>query len=278
MAHEQEEHDSLIKTPKQLIITVVLAFVVPIAIAVLLSQLVTSGRRAEVPAERTATLIAPVARVELGAAAGGPKVAKTGEQVYQAACAACHASGAAGAPKLGDKAAWAARLGQGLEGLTKVVIAGKGAMPARAGNPDLSDLEIARGVVHMANQSGANFKEPAEPAATPAAPAAAPSAPAAPAAAAPAAVAPAATQAAPAAADGKAVYEKACVACHASGVAGAPKFGDKAAWSTRLGQGLDALTKTAIAGKGAMPPKGGNTALSDAEIKAAVSHMVAAAK
>jgi cytochrome c5 len=89
---------------------------------------------------------------------------------------------------------------------------------------------------------------------------------------------PEATQAAPAAADGKAVYEKACVACHASGVAGAPKLGDKAAWSTRLGKGLDALTKTVIAGKGAMPPRGGNTALSDAEIKAAVSHMVAAVK
>jgi cytochrome c5 len=162
-------------------------------------------------------------------------------------------------------------------------------MPARAGNPDLSDLEIARGVAYMGNQSGANFKEPTEPAATPAAPAAAPSAPAAPAAAAaaPAPVAavaaaaaavPEATQATPAAADGKAVYEKACVACHASGVAGAPKLGDKAAWSTRLGKGLDALTKTVIAGKGAMPPRGGNTALSDAEIKAAVSHMVAAVK
>jgi len=77
---------------------------------------------------------------------------------------------------------------------------------------------------------------------------------------------------------GKATYESICKACHEAGIAGAPKFGDKAAWSARLKAGKDSLYASALKGKGAMPPKGGNTSLSDAEVKAAVDHMVAAAK
>jgi cytochrome c5 len=136
----------------------------------------------------------------------------------------------------------------------------------------------------MANAAGANFKEPAAPAAKPAAaaaPAAAPAAAAAPAtlAAAPAAVASAAPAPGAAADDkGKAIYNQACVACHATGVANAPKFGDKAAWAPRIQTGMDALYATSLKGKGAMPPKGGNTALADADVKAAVDYMVAAAK
>jgi cytochrome c5 len=114
----------------------------------------------------------------------------------------------------------------------------------------------------------------------PAAPApAATAAPAtAPAAAAPAAEPGAKAPAAGAAADGKGVYDKTCVACHAAGVAGAPKLGDKAAWAPRIAAGGDALLKSVIGGKGAMPPKGGNTGLSDAEVKAAVDYMVAQSK
>jgi cytochrome c oxidase subunit 2 len=78
--------------------------------------------------------------------------------------------------------------------------------------------------------------------------------------------------------DGKTVYDTACNVCHGAGVAGAPKMGDKAAWATRLKQGKDTLYASAIKGKGAMPPKGGNTALSDDAVKAAVEHMLAAAK
>jgi cytochrome c5 len=74
------------------------------------------------------------------------------------------------------------------------------------------------------------------------------------------------------------VYDQACVACHGQGVAGAPKFGDKAAWAPRIQTGMEALYTTSLKGKGAMPPKGGNTALADADIKAAVDYMVAAAK
>ena len=78
--------------------------------------------------------------------------------------------------------------------------------------------------------------------------------------------------------DGKAIYEATCVACHASGVANAPKLGDKAAWGPRIATGKDALLKSVVAGKGAMPPKAGNAKLSDDEIKAAVEYMLASVK
>jgi cytochrome c5 len=89
------------------------------------------------------------------------------------------------------------------------------------------------------------------------------------------ATAPAAEPAASAAGQGgEAVYTKACIVCHSTGVAGAPKVGDKAAWEPRLAQGMDTLMSTALKGKGAMPPKGGHANLSDAEIKAAIEYML----
>lgn len=74
--------------------------------------------------------------------------------------------------------------------------------------------------------------------------------------------------------DGAAIYNAVCMACHASGVAGAPKTGDKAAWAPRIAQGAATLLKNATNGKGAMPPKGGGADLSDAELKSAVDHLV----
>jgi len=74
---------------------------------------------------------------------------------------------------------------------------------------------------------------------------------------------------------GEKTYSTACVACHASGAAGAPKLGDKAAWAPRIKTGMDALYASSLKGKGAMPPKGGQTALADASVKAAVDYMVA---
>ena len=111
--------------------------------------------------EGAARRIAPVARVELapastGAAAGN----RSGEQIYKSICAACHDSGAANAPKLGDKAAWAPRVKLGLDGLVKSAIAGKNAMPPKGGS-DANDVELARTIVYLANKSGASFKEPA---------------------------------------------------------------------------------------------------------------------
>jgi cytochrome c5 len=113
----------------------------------------------------------------------------------------------------------------------------------------------------------------------------APVAPAAPApAAAPAAVAAVPPPAAPGASKqaasgaGKKTFDAVCTACHTAGVLGAPKFGDKAAWAPRIAQGKDKLYQSALHGKNAMPAKGGNSSLSDADVKAAVDYMVSAAK
>ena len=80
------------------------------------------------------------------------------------------------------------------------------------------------------------------------------------------------------AADGKAVYEKTCVTCHGTGVANAPKLGDKAAWGPRVGTGKAALLASVKGGKGAMPPKGGNADLTDDDLSAAVDFLMSAAK
>jgi cytochrome c5 len=93
-------------------------------------------------------------------------------------------------------------------------------------------------------------------------------------AAAPAPAPSAAEPAAAAAQSGEAVYSSACIACHSTGVAGAPKVGDKAAWEPRLSQGMDVLMSSALKGKGAMPPKGGNTSLSDDDVKSAIDYML----
>ncbi len=278
-----EEHSSPIKTPKQLIVVVLLAFAVPIALAILVSQLVTSGKKGTEDSENgVLARIAPVGTVVL-AEASGPKGMLTGQQVYGQVCKTCHEGGLAGAPKFGDKAAWAKIVAQGDKLSFEHAINGIRAMPARGGNGELTDDEVKRAVVYMASQVGATWTAPPVAALAATAPAAAAAAPvasvAAPAAAAPAVVAAAAPAAAAAAKpDGKKIYDAGCVACHGAGVAGAPKFGDKAAWAPRIKTGMDALYASSIKGKGVMPAKGGNTALSDADVKAAVDFMVAAAK
>ncbi|WP_343719608.1 c-type cytochrome [Achromobacter dolens] len=306
MSNEQEhieEHSSPIKTPKQLIVTVILAFVVPIAIIILLVNMVASGAKVGAGSDTLSTeavtkRIAPVAGFEL-VDANAPKVFKTGEQVFQAVCTACHTAGVAGAPKVGDNAAWAPFIKSGFDAMMNVALHGKGGMPAKGGNPTLSDFEVARAVVYMANKSGGSLPEPAAPAeegakkeadAAPAAPAAAAPA-AAPAAAAPAAAAPAAAAPAPAPAAapapqqaaavntaGEKLYKSVCFACHATGVANAPKFGDKAAWEPYIKTGMDAMVKVAMQGKPPMPPKGGAANASEDDIRAAVQYMVDAAK
>ncbi|MGE5524381.1 MAG: c-type cytochrome [Rhodospirillaceae bacterium] len=270
-----DEHETFIKTPKQLITVVVLAFVVPIALIVLLTQLATrqSGVNPEDPAyseEAVAKRLKPVGEVVI-ADASGATAEKTGQQVVEAVCGACHATGALNAPKIGDKEKWKPLIAQGHDKLTQTAIHGIRAMPPRGGNPDLTDTEIARAVAYMANQAGANFKEPA---AKPAAAAPAATAAATPA---PASAAPAAAKGGDAG-KGKAVFDSTCAACHATGVAGAPKVGDKAAWAPRIKAGLDALHASALKGKGAMPPKGGNPSVPDADIAAAVDYMVGQSK
>jgi len=299
MSNEQEhieEHSSPIKTPKQLIVTVILAFVVPIAIIILLVNMVVTGTKTgagsdALSGEAVARRIAPVAGFEL-VDANAPKVFKTGEQVFAAVCTACHTAGVAGAPKMGDNGAWAPFIKAGYDAMLNVALHGKGGMPAKGGNPALSDYEVARAVVYMANKSGGSLPEPAAPAeegakkeadagaapaAAPAAAAAAPAA-AAPAGAAPAAPAAPAPQAAAVNPAGEQLYKTVCFACHATGVANAPKFGDKVAWAPYISTGMDAMVKVAMTGKGAMPPKGGAANASEDDIRAAVQFMVNAAQ
>lgn len=284
--HAHESHTGPIKTPAQLLWTSFFAFVAPIFIIIGLVYFVTSGEKPAAGAVDMELAIAqriqPVGSVELRDA---NRPLQAGDAVYKAQCAACHEAGVAGAPKFGDAGAWAARIGTGYEALLNSVLKGKGAMGAQGGGA-FSDLEIGRAVVHIANAGGANFTEPqapvaedaaaAEPAtaAAPEAPAAAPVAEVAAAPAAATAPASAPASATVAAGAGEALYKQACTVCHAAGVAGAPKLGDKAAWSARLGLGVDGLTASVIKGKGAMPPKGGSAA-SDAEIQAAVQYMLA---
>jgi cytochrome c5 len=357
--HEPDQHVSPIKNWKQLVVVVVLAFVVPIAVIVILSQYVTgapkgAGENESAVLER----IRPVGDVRL-AVASGPKGQLSGEQVYNQVCKTCHEGGLAGAPKVGDKAAWAKVIAQGLAPTVDHAVNGIRAMPPKGGNPDFDNVEVERAVVFMANKAGANWKELPAPATAKGAdrtgeevvkaacgkchdsgqggapkvgdraawtprvakglatvtqaalkghggmPARAGMAdlsdvevkraieymfnsgigkaattPAA--AAVPAATAAVATVTATAPADarpdGKKVYDTTCMACHATGAAGAPKLGDKAAWAPRLKTGIDALYASALKGKAAMPAKGGNASLPDADVKAAVDYMAAAAK
>ncbi|TDQ89862.1 c-type cytochrome [Paraburkholderia silvatlantica] len=299
-------HGAPIKTPGQLIAAVIAGFAVPIAIIVLLAYYVDNTTRTgagtdELSAQQVAARIAPVAQVNVRDA-NAPRVYKTGEQVFQAVCSACHASGAAGAPKFGNSGDWAPRIAQGFDTLWKTALSGKGAMPPRGGTSpdDYSDYEIGLAVAYMANHAGANFQDPPKPApgaanaasgAAAAAPASgapatdanaaqAQAAAAAIAAIPPASSAPAAgggAQSADASQAGKALYQQVCQACHAAGVLGAPKFGNKADWAPRLKDPMDTVYNYALHGKGQMPPKGGSTA-SDADVKAAVDYMVSAAK
>ncbi|MFM9900164.1 MAG: c-type cytochrome [Polaromonas sp.] len=279
-AHE-EAHTGPIKTPKQLLAAVFFSFVIPIFGIIGLVYYVSSanapGAGADDSPKAVSQRIQKIGAVEIRDA---NRPLKSGEEVYKAQCVACHAAGAAGAPKFGDTAAWAPRLATGFAALWNSALKGKGAMGAQGGG-DFEDVEIGRAVVYMTAAAGGKFAEPAAPAAATA------TADAAPAAAGPsaevlaalaAAKAPAAGGVVKAAAGaGEALYKQACVACHAAGVAGSPKFGDKEAWAPRIKTGLDMLTASAIKGKGAMPPKGGSAA-SDTDIRAAVEYMVAASK
>ncbi|MEZ2308793.1 cytochrome c5 family protein [Paraburkholderia sp. RCC_158] len=300
-------HGAPIKTPGQLIAAVIAGFAVPIIIIVLLAYYVDNSTRTGAgtdslsEAEVTAR-IKPLAQVDVRDA-NAPRVYKTGEEVYKAVCSACHASGAAGAPKFTNTADWAPRISQGFDTLLHTALAGKGGMPPRGGTSpdDYSDFEIARAVAYMANNSGASFPEPAQPASGAAAASAATAATAASGAAAggasdagaaqaaaamaamasvpqtAAAPAAGATQSADASQAGKALYQQVCQACHAAGVLNAPKFGDKEAWAPRLKEPMDTVYNYALHGKGAMPPKGGSSA-SDADVKAAVDYMVSSVK
>jgi cytochrome c5 len=293
---QEEAHTGPIKTPKQLLLAVFFSFVVPVfAIIALVSYVVSENKPAGATQAESYTLggLSPE-DLEKGTAERIRKVGmveirdanrplKSGQDVFKAQCTTCHTAGVAGAPKFGDAAAWAPRIAKGFDALVNSALHGKNAMPPQGGG-DFDDIEVARGVAYMADAAGAKFPEPQRPAGAPAqaaasAPAAAVVATAAPAAAAtPApAAAPQPTAAAGAADSGEALYKQTCFACHGTGAAGAPKFGDKAAWAPRVAKGLPTLVEHATKGFNAMPPKGGSSA-SDAQVRAAVEYMVNAAK
>ncbi|WP_229359012.1 c-type cytochrome [Halomonas salipaludis] len=208
------------------------------------------------------------AAAESGDAAAESGNGIDGETIYGRVCAACHDSGAAGAPMMGDADAWADRIDQGIETLYDHAINGIGAMPPKGGNPNLSDEEVMASTNYLVESvydgdlpeiggddeaemaDAANGEEEAvveeDVAATEE----------------------------ENGLDGEALYASGgCAACHASGAAGAPILGED--WGERLDQDMETLYDHAINGIGAMPPKGGNTSLSDEEVGAIVDFMVA---
>ncbi len=286
-----DSHDpapgSLIKTPKQLVVTVILSFLIPIVVIILLVSWVTSGTKWSsgsntLTPEATAVRIAPVAQIEI-VDVNAPKVLQSGEQVYNAVCAACHDAGVAGAYKFADQVAWGPVIATGLDSMTANVISGKGVMPARGGNPNLDDLEIARAVVYLTNAAGANFEEPTEVVAEVEPEPQVAMAESAPEPTVTAAVDTTSTESETVVAmnestadlaNGEKIYNQACVACHAAGVAGAHKLGDKVAWTPVIETGMDTMIANVIKGKGIMPAMGGLSNANEQDISDAVYYMV----
>ena len=253
---------------------------------------------------------APAAAAAPDAASSGASEGQSeGQSVYSGVCQACHVAGVAGAPKLGDAEAWAPRIALGEDALVQSVLNGKGAMPPKGGNPALSEAQIRAAIEYMISQTTGAQTEPAGAAATAQAMAgeaaqkvkqaageaadkarqmageasakakelaadAAGKAKQMADAASGAAAGATAGQAQSAGKPGQEVYNSTCVACHVTGVANAPKLGDKAAWEPRAATGFDALVQSVLNGKGAMPPKGGATTLEQADIENAVRYML----
>lgn len=210
--------------------------------------------------EAIAARLKPVGEIVVGD--GAPPGSRDGESIYKKICFSCHATGLSGSPKFSDSGAWAPRIAQGFDTLIKHAEEGFNAMPARGGDPSLTNDEVARAVAYMANAAGAKFNPPA--------------------------VGGDASGAAGEGAGGKLdpevagkkVFDSLCFTCHSptGGIAAAPKLGDKAAWAPRIKDGFDAVL--AIATKGTdkgMAPRGGFTG-SDAEFRAAVQYMYNHAK
>jgi cytochrome c5 len=170
-------------------------------------------------------------------------VERSGKEVVDAVCIACHGTGANGAPKIGDKKAWSKLTSRGLSGLSTSALKGVRKMPPHGGNPALTDTEVERAITYMVNQSGGHWTEPAS------------------------ATAP------PVERSGEQVVRAQCIKCHEAGVGGAPKIGDRTAWIPRFKQGVDPLVRSAINGHGGMPPRGGMATLTDGEIRNAIVYM-----
>lgn len=162
-SHTEEDHTGPIKTPRQLLMAVFFSFVIPIFIIIGLVYYVTTHDKPAAGATNIEKSVEErIQKVGIVEIRDANREMKTGEAVFQAQCSACHANGAAGAPKFGDKAAWAPRIKTGFDALWNSALKGKNAMGAQGGG-DFEDFEIARAVVYMANAGGAKFPEPAKP-------------------------------------------------------------------------------------------------------------------
>lgn len=265
------------------------------AVYILVSNLISTYQRNSTKGEIDSTHLVlnaeenlkPIGVSSTSDAPAASAAGRAGKEIYNAVCASCHATGILESPKFGDNSAWSARAKDGLDALLTSAANGKGAMPAKGGDPSLSDSELKAVVLYMTKEAGLDLGGAAEEKAEEKKEAPKkddeakselkseekPELAVAPAPAEPAAPVVAAAPAAPSI-DGKKVYDTTCFACHATGVAGSPKLGDKEAWSARIATGIEALYTTSIQGKGAMPPKGGNMALADDKVKAAVDYMV----
>jgi len=168
---------------------------------------------------------------------------RQGREVVEAVCAACHATGKDNAPRIGDAKAWMPRAAQGLSALTAHALAGIRNMPPHGGSPGVSNVEIQRAITYMVNRSGGNWVEPLV------------------------------AGAAPVMRTSESIVLNQCANCHWDGRDGAPKIGDRTAWTRRLSKGLDVLVASAVHGHGPMPARGGMPELSDDDIRHAILYM-----
>ena len=167
---------------------------------------------------------------------------RSGREVVEQTCAACHASGKEGAPQIGDVPAWTQHSKKGLAKLTESAIAGMGKMPAHGGQPNLSDLEMSRAIAFMVSSGKA--ADPSKP------------------------------YASPSSISGENLVQSHCTNCHDAGKDGAPRLNDFNDWKPRLQKGMDGLLHSAIAGHKAMPARSGMAQLSDTDLRNAVTYMV----
>ena len=167
---------------------------------------------------------------------------RTGREVVDQICAACHAEGKDGAPKIGDLAAWAKRAEVGFDKLSEHAISGKGKMPAHGGRADLTDLEISRAIAYMS--SGGRALDPGKPYAT------------------------------SKTVDADVLVNTHCIKCHGTGVNGAPRIKIFADWKPRLQSGFDHLLQSAVNGHNKMPARAGFPSLSDTDLRNAITYMI----
>lgn len=161
--HSTDSHASN-RPPMELVRSVLGSFVLPlVVVGVLVSTFLGGGNSVPKASMAEDAVAARIQKVGSIAFAEANKEPRTGEQVFQAQCGACHATGAAGSPKFGDAAAWGPRIAKGFDALLTSALKGKGNMSPQGGGAS-TDFEVARALVYMANNGGGKFPEPKAPA------------------------------------------------------------------------------------------------------------------